>query len=114
MGKITRCLLVLLLSLSLCQGGYSEPSFAVDWDRLNGNLDSLEMNWNLLTSDMETLQRLLREQETRSAADQVRLANLERSLERSERRMRLWRICCIAAGVCAVTSTGLLAWSLNR
>lgn len=105
-------LFILLLLLSWYS--YAQPldSKAIDWDNLEKNVNDIELNFNQLKIDNESLQiqlidasTLLEEQMKYTAQQQLRSENLEIRLEKQEKSTKIWKNCFIISTTIAVVTT---------
>lgn len=106
--------IVVLLLTSLFQLS-AEPSFHVDWDKLDNNLNTIELNLNQLQIDNQNLQtqlinagNQLSEQIKYSANQQIQYKILEDNYEKLEKTTRIWKVCFLTATTVCVVETVIL------
>ena len=105
-------LFILLILLSWYS--YSQPldSKNINWDNLEKNVNDIELNFNQLKIDNESLQiqlidasTLLKEQIEYTAQQQLRSENLEIRLEKQEKSTKIWKNCFMISTTIAVVTT---------
>lgn len=104
----------ILLLLLLSWYSYTQPldSKTINWDNLEKNVNDIELNFNQLKIDNESLQiqlidasTLLKEQIKSTAQQQLRSENLEIRLEKQEKSTKIWKNCFIVSTTIAVVTT---------
>ena len=103
---------ILLLALSWFSYAQELDFKPINWDNLEKNVNDIELNFNQLKIDNETLQiqltdasTLLKEQINYTAQQQLRSENLEIRLEKQEKYTKIWKNCFIISTTIAVVTT---------
>ena len=103
--KRALCFMFLLLSFHFSLS--SQAFKPVDFNPIYNNLNTIELNFQQLMIDNQTLQKLLEEQEKFSAQQQIQLQSYES-------RYKKLKIVTISCGSIAVLSTGILLILMAR
>lgn len=79
------CLFFLLRPLS------ATPSFNIDWNKVDNNLNLLEWSLNEAQTTISQLQNQLEEQVKYSTNQQLQYKTLEDKYQLSEKRLKIWK-----------------------
>lgn len=106
--------MVFILLLALSWFSYAQPleSKSIDWDNLEKSVNTIELNFNQLKIDNETLQiqltdasTLITEQLNFIAQQQLQSESLKASLEKQEKSTKIWKNCFIVSTTIAIVTT---------
>lgn len=113
-----RKLFIIVLLFTLCFRLSAEPCFKVDWDKLDNNLNTIELNFQQLKTENSNLQILLTnagnqlsEQIKYSANQQIQYKILEDNYKRLEKITKIWKVCFLTATTVCVIETIIIVYN---
>lgn len=98
------CLLFCLFPL------HATPSFHIDWNKIDNNLNLLEWNLSEAETTIKSLQKDLDEQQKYSANQQIQYKTLEDKYQKSEKAMKLWKTISIATISSTIILGAIIVW----